>query len=148
MAIAEKYRVDLDHARDVADLAVRLFDELQADHGLGPRHRLLLRVAGLLHEVGGFVSSRAHHKHSYYLISQLGDLRAQPRRDRRSWPTSPATIAAASPSRRTSDYMSLPRETRVVINKLAAMLRVADALARGHATQAPRPPLRARRATS
>ena len=30
------------------------------------------------------------------------------------------------------EYMSLPRETRVTVNKLAALLRVADALARGH----------------
>ena len=29
-------------------------------------------------------------------------------------------------------YMALPRTTRVVINKLAALLRMADALARGH----------------
>ena len=68
-AIAEKYHVDLNHARNVADVAVRLFDVFQADHGLGPRQRLLLRVAALLHEVGGFVSSRAHHKHSEYLIA-------------------------------------------------------------------------------
>ena len=68
-AIAEKYHVDPSHAQSVADLAVRLFDVFQADHGLGPRQRLLLRVAALLHEVGGFVSSRAHHKHSEYLIA-------------------------------------------------------------------------------
>ncbi len=68
-AIAEKYRVDLNHARSVAETAVRLFDFLQADHGLGARYRLLVRVAGLLHEVGQFVSNRAHHKHSEYLIS-------------------------------------------------------------------------------
>ena len=68
-AIAEKYHVDLDHARNVAAVAVRLFDLFQPDHGLGPRQRLLLRVAALLHEVGGFVSSRAHHKHSEYLIA-------------------------------------------------------------------------------
>jgi exopolyphosphatase/guanosine-5'-triphosphate,3'-diphosphate pyrophosphatase len=60
MAIAEKYRVDLDHAQNVADLAVCLFDQLQDVHGLGARHRLLLRVAGLLHEVGSVVSNRAH----------------------------------------------------------------------------------------
>jgi len=30
-----------------------------------------------------------------------------------------------------TDYMSLPRESRVVINKLAAIIRVADALVRG-----------------
>ena len=28
-----------------------------------------LHVAGLLHEIGGFVSNRSHHKHSYYLIA-------------------------------------------------------------------------------
>ena len=36
------------------------------------------------------------------------------------------------------EYMALPRETRVVVNKLAAILRVADALARGHGRQLPR----------
>ena len=34
MTIAEKYHVDLDHARNVAEVAVRLFDLFQADHGL------------------------------------------------------------------------------------------------------------------
>ncbi|MGA2034556.1 MAG: hypothetical protein ABSG68_20100, partial [Thermoguttaceae bacterium] len=62
-AIVQKYRADLRHARIVADLALRLFDELQAEHGLGTRQRLLLQVAGLLHEIGGFVINRSHHKH-------------------------------------------------------------------------------------
>ncbi len=134
-AIAEKYRIDLEHARNVADLAVRLFDQLQADHGLGSRHRLLLRVAGLLHEVGGFVSNRAHHKHSYYLISNaeifgLGPeelvIVAQIARYHRRSP----------PKRSHVEYMALPRETRVVLSKLAALLRMADALIRGHARRA------------
>jgi exopolyphosphatase/guanosine-5'-triphosphate,3'-diphosphate pyrophosphatase len=30
------------------------------------------------------------------------------------------------------EYMTLSREARVLVNKLAALLRVADALARGH----------------
>ena len=66
--LAEKYRVDPQHARDVAGLSIRLFDEFQADHGLGARERLLLHVAAILHEVGGYVAAAAHHKHSYYLI--------------------------------------------------------------------------------
>lgn len=131
MAIAEKYRVDLDHARTVTDLSVRLFDEFQADHGLGVRPRLLLRVAALLHELGCFVSIPAHHKHSYYLISnsevfgldrnEIQIVAHIARYHRRSIPK-PSHLA----------YMSLPRETRVVINKLAAILRVADALSKGH----------------
>jgi exopolyphosphatase/guanosine-5'-triphosphate,3'-diphosphate pyrophosphatase len=130
-AIAQKYHVDLRHAQTVADVALRLFDEILADHGLGQRHRLLLHVAALLHEVGGYVSNRSHHKHSYYLIanSEIFGLNREEtvlaahvaRYHRRSGP---------KPSHQ--EYMSLPRESRVTVSKLAAILRVADALARGH----------------
>ena len=134
MAIAEKYGANPEHAQNVSDLAVALFDQLQADHGLGARHRLLLRVAGLLHEVGSVVSSRAHHKHSYYLIanSEIFGLT-------RDETVMVAHIARyhrrAAPKPSHVEYMALPRKTRVVINKLAALLRMADALARGHLRQ-------------
>jgi exopolyphosphatase / guanosine-5'-triphosphate,3'-diphosphate pyrophosphatase len=134
-SVAEKYHVDLDHANSVADLAVRLFDEFCADHGLAARHRLLLRVAGLLHEIGGFVSSRAHHKHSEYLIAnseifglnrnEIAVVSQIARYHRRSVPRS------SHPN-----YMALTRESRIVVNKLAALLRVADALIRGHRRRA------------
>ena len=130
-AIAQKYHVDLDHAESVAEVAVRLFDVFQADHGLGPRHRLLLRVAALLHEIGGYVSSRSHHKHSEYLIanSEIFGLNRNEiamaaqiaRYHRRSVPKSSHPM-----------YMALTRESRVVVSKLAALVRVADALIRGH----------------
>lgn len=132
---AEKYHVDLGHASNVADLSVKLFDLFQADHGLGSRYRLLLRIAGLLHEVGGFVSSRSHHKHSEYIIanSEIFGLNRNEivlvsqlaRYHRRSVPRS------SHPN-----YMALSRESRVVVNKLAAILRVADALIRGHRRRA------------
>jgi exopolyphosphatase/guanosine-5'-triphosphate,3'-diphosphate pyrophosphatase len=135
VTIAEKYCVDLDHASNVAEVAVRLFDLFQADHGLDKRHRLLLRVAALLHEIGGFVSSRAHHKHSEYLIAnseifglnrnEIAMVSQIARYHRRSVPR-----ASHLP------YMALSRESRVVVNKLAAMLRVADAMIRGHRRRA------------
>jgi exopolyphosphatase/guanosine-5'-triphosphate,3'-diphosphate pyrophosphatase len=133
-SIGEKYRYDERHANHVAWLAVRLFDELSREHRLGSRERLLLETAGLLHEIGLFVSNRAHHKHSYYLIinSEIFGLRREElavvahvaRYHRRSIPKSTHT-----------DYMTLPREKRVLVNKLAAILRVADALDRGHSQQ-------------
>lgn len=129
-ALAAKYRVSMRHARIVSDLAVRLFDDLRSEHGLGPRQRLLLHVAGYLHEVGRFVSSQAHHKHSYYLISnsEIFGLNRQEillvahiaRYHRRS-----------APKASHLEFMSLPRESRVMVSKLAALLRVADAMARG-----------------
>jgi len=132
--IGEKYRYDARHAEHVAAIALRLFDELQAEHGLSRRHRLLLHVATLLHEIGGFVSNRAHHKHSFYLIanSEVFGLRREE-----------LQVAAhvaryhrrATPRPTHVEYLALPREDRIAVNKLAALLRVADALDRGHAQQ-------------
>jgi exopolyphosphatase/guanosine-5'-triphosphate,3'-diphosphate pyrophosphatase len=131
ISVAEKYHTDMDHAKNVAEIAVRLFDQLQADHGLGPRPRLLLRIAGVLHETGAYISDRSHHKHSYYLIinaelfglsrEELITVAHVARYHRRSGPK-PSHI----------EYTALPREQRVLINKLAAILRVADALSQGH----------------
>lgn len=130
-ALAEKYRVSLDHARTVADLADALFDELREEHGLGARARLLLRAGALVHEIGSFVSNRAHHKHSHYLVSnaeifgltrdELAIVALVARYHRRSAP---------KPSH--TEYTSLPRHTRMVVNKLAAVMRVADALDASH----------------
>lgn len=128
-SLAEKYRVDLGHARNVAETAVRLFDELQPDHGLGARHRLLLRVAGLLHEVGSFVSNVAHHKHSYYLIAH-SEIFGLNRDDTEIVAHVARYHRRSSPKPSHLEYIALPRESRMVVNKLAAILRVADALAR------------------
>ena len=131
LAIVQKYRINAEHAEHVAELACRLFDELRTDHGLGSRHRLLLRVAALLHEIGIFVSPQAYHKHSYYLAlnSEIFGLNRDEiavvahiaRYHRRSGPK-PTHL----------EYMSLPREKRVIVNKLAAILRIVDALAGSH----------------
>jgi exopolyphosphatase/guanosine-5'-triphosphate,3'-diphosphate pyrophosphatase len=133
--LAGKYHVDLEHARDVAGLSLRLFDEFLPDHRLGPRERLLLQVAAILHEAGGYVAMPAHHKHSYYLIRYSEVFGLTPREmnlvahiaryHRRSVP---------KPSH--MEYMSLPREQRVVVSKLAAILRAADAVSRGQVRNA------------
>jgi exopolyphosphatase/guanosine-5'-triphosphate,3'-diphosphate pyrophosphatase len=132
--LATKYHCDMKHAQHVATLSLQLFDAFQNEHRLAPRHRLLLHVAGLVHEVGGFINGRAHHKHGYYILanSEIFGLRGGEqeivanvaRYHRRNTPR---------PSH--APYMSLPRERRVVVCKLAALLRIADALERGHNQQ-------------
>jgi len=125
--IAQKYQVDVSHAEQTRSLAVQLFDQLAGEHRLAERHRLLLEVAAILHEIGTFVASRAHHKHSFYLIAnseivgltqdELAVVANVARYHRRSRPK-PSHL----------DYISLPRERRMIVNKLAALLRVAESL--------------------
>jgi exopolyphosphatase/guanosine-5'-triphosphate,3'-diphosphate pyrophosphatase len=136
-SIAEKYRVDVNHAQNVAEAALRLFDELQAEHGLLPRHRLLLRVAALLHEVGSFVSNAAHHKHSYYLIAN-SEIYGLNREDIETVAHVARYHRRSGPKPSHLEYIALPRESRVAVSKLAALLRVADALSRGRGRPLPR----------
>jgi exopolyphosphatase/guanosine-5'-triphosphate,3'-diphosphate pyrophosphatase len=127
LTLAEKYRVNLHHARRVADCALRLYDELKAIHGLKFRSRLLLELAALLHECGTFVSTRAYHKHTYYLVanSEIYGLTTN----------EVAVVAHVARYHRRSapkvshlEYTALPQESRILVNKLAAILRLAKAL--------------------
>jgi len=133
-SIAERYQCDLNHAEQVTNLALRFFDELQAEHALPPRCRLLLRVAALLHDVGTFVNARAHHKHSYYLIAN-SEIFGLQRNDLAVVAQVARYHRRAMPKSTHPEYIALPREQRMVVNKLAAMLRLADALDRGHCRQ-------------
>jgi exopolyphosphatase/guanosine-5'-triphosphate,3'-diphosphate pyrophosphatase len=129
--LGQRYHFDERHARHVTDLSLRLFRELQAEHHLGVYHEMLLRTAGILHDIGAFVSNASHHKHSMYLI-QNSELFGLTRRDT-LFVALIARYHRRSPPRATHiEYMALDRDGRTAVAKLAALLRVADALDRSH----------------
>jgi exopolyphosphatase/guanosine-5'-triphosphate,3'-diphosphate pyrophosphatase len=130
-ALGEKYHYDAAHAKNVAHLAVRLFDELRAEHGLTPRERLLLEVAALLHDIGIYVSLRGHHKHTWYLLS-VSEIFGLSREDMAIVANVGRYHRRATPQKSHLAYMSLDSDTRVVVNKLAALLRVSNALDADH----------------
>src|SRR4029077_17018717 len=107
-------------ARNVAHLAVRLFDDLRAEHGLADRDRLLLQVPSLLHDVGIYINRRAHHKHSYYILS-VSDIFGLSRDDMSVVANVARYHRRALPQKSHPYYIALDRETRVRVNKLAAM---------------------------
>jgi exopolyphosphatase/guanosine-5'-triphosphate,3'-diphosphate pyrophosphatase len=130
-ALGVKYRYDRAHGRHVAMLSVKLFDAFLDEHGLGGRERLLLQVAAMLHDIGAFVSLRAHHKHSLYLLASsqifgLSDVETQ----------MVANIARyhrrGLPQKSHLPYVALDGPDRLIVNKLAAILRVANALDAEH----------------
>jgi len=131
VALGEKYRYDAPHARNVAQLAVRLFDDLKVEHGLNERDRLLLEVAALLHDIGIFVGLRGHHKHGQYIL-QASEIFGLSRDDMAIASNVARYHRRALPQRSHLPYMALDRDTRVTVNKLAAILRVANALDADH----------------
>jgi exopolyphosphatase / guanosine-5'-triphosphate,3'-diphosphate pyrophosphatase len=130
-ALGEKYRFDAPHARKVAEIAVRLFDELRGEHGLSDRHRLLLEVAALLHDIGNYVNIRGHHKHTWYLLSG-SDIFGLSQDDMAVVANVARYHRRAVPSKSHLPYMALDRDARIDVNKLSAILRLANALDADH----------------
>ena len=130
-ALGDKYRYDAAHARNVANLAVRLFDELRAEHGLQARDRLLLEVAALLHDIGIFVALNGHHKHSLYLL-QSSEIFGLSHDDMAVVANVARYHRRSMPEKSHQSFMALDRERRVDVVKLAALLRVANALDADH----------------
>ncbi len=127
--LAARYGVDPVHGRNVEATALALFDELREEHQLGGHERLLLRCAAILHEIGTYVNARAHHKHSMYLV-QNSDLFGLTRHDMQLVAIVSRYHRKAVPSPAHPEFAMLPLADRMTVAKLAALLRVADALAR------------------
>jgi exopolyphosphatase / guanosine-5'-triphosphate,3'-diphosphate pyrophosphatase len=128
---ARRHAWDEAHCRQVTALALSLFDQTADLHGLGPAERELLEAAGLLHDVGYAVAQSSHHKHSLYLIRNA-DLDGWSERERLLMANVARYHRKALPSARHDDYMALADADRVLVRRLAAMLRVADGLDADH----------------
>jgi len=133
-SMGERYRYDAAHARKVADLALLLFAETQPLHQLPPRCRVLLEVAALVHDVGYFISSRSHHKHSYYLVRNT-ELPGVSSLEQQLLATTVRYHRRSLPKTAHLEYTSLAPEDRVLVSKMAALVRLADALDRAHVSK-------------
>jgi exopolyphosphatase/guanosine-5'-triphosphate,3'-diphosphate pyrophosphatase len=128
--LARRCNSDELHTAHVRRLALRLFDETQPLHGLGPVDREMLEFAAMVHDIGQHVSPKGHHRHAAYLVDA-----AHPRGFE---PSEIAFLAALVRHHRKGDpkpseprFAALSDEDRVRLRKLAALLRVADGLDRG-----------------
>lgn len=134
LQIGRKYLFDEQHGTSVSRFAVQLFDETRTLHNLTLEYRLLLEVAALVHDIGGFINMAEHHKHTLYLLSatpviglnkeQMAIVANTARYHRKS-----------QPKPQHDAYRVLPSKDRVVVSKLAALLRIADAMDNEHASK-------------
>jgi exopolyphosphatase / guanosine-5'-triphosphate,3'-diphosphate pyrophosphatase len=133
--LGRKYHFDESHAERVRELSVRLFDEMQTEQRMTDTHRLYLEVSALLHDIGLFVSPSSHHKHSHYLISS-SELFGLRKREMEMIANIARYHRRAMPQRSHAPFVALDRDERMIVSKLAAILRVANALDKDHLQKA------------
>lgn len=131
VALGRRFMFDESHARQVSAHALSLFDQLEELHGCTAEDRKVLLVAALLHDTGTYVSYKKHHKHSMYLIahSELPGLSVRA--------LNLAAVVAryhrrSEPAERHPEFANLPARDQETVLRLAALLRLADALDREH----------------
>jgi predicted phosphodiesterase len=130
--LSDRLSLEKGHVRQVVKLTLLLFDRLYKLHGLGIRERIWLEAASLLHDIGVAQDVERHHKVARDVIIK-------------DWSGSPFTIREKMiigsivryhretlPKSSHKYYHDLDKHDKKVVDKLAALLRLADGLDRSH----------------
>ncbi len=129
--IGKKFNFELNHAINVRNIALSIFNQLTTIHNLSTNCSYILEAAAILHDIGNYISYSKHHKHSYYLIMNS---------DFVGYSIDEVRLIAAiaryhrkgMPKDAHSEFSVLSEQDKDVVKKLAAILRIADALDRTH----------------
>lgn len=130
LRFADAYEEDRSHVEHITDLSLELFDGLQSRHGYDLFERDILEAAGLLHNVGLFVSHAAHHKHSWYIIRNSDRLAGFTDREIELIAQVARYHRRSAPKPTHDTFMALPEADRQRVKLLAGILRIAIALDR------------------
>jgi exopolyphosphatase / guanosine-5'-triphosphate,3'-diphosphate pyrophosphatase len=131
MELAERCNHSAEHSRQIARLAVSLFDQTRGVHALGDREREWLEYAAIMHDLGVHISYEKHHRHSYYLVKN-GDLRGFDPQEIEVMALVTRYHRQATPKKSHEGYADLPGPLRRTVRTLAAILRLAEGLDRSH----------------
>ncbi|AEF82656.1 HD domain-containing protein [Leadbettera azotonutricia] len=132
--LGRKYHNDEAHSRHVAKLCMSLFDALVNEHGMGRRERMMLETAALLHDIGMFIKASGHQLHGQYIVAN-SEIFGLPHEELAIIANVIRYHRGEPPSSTDIDYLALQREERILVLKMASLLKVADALDRGHSQQ-------------
>lgn len=129
--LLRKYHGDENHAECVRKISAIIYDTLKNEIGLDDHAKNLLEVAALLHDIGVFIRYDNHNMHSCYIIKN-SEIFGLSRKDISIVSEIAKYHKGHLMPQDEESFQMLPRSDRMTIMKLTAILRIADALDRGH----------------
>ena len=125
------YSIEESHALQVKKLALQLFDSTIRLHELDLVDREYLEAACLVHDVGYYISSSQHHRHSYYIVRNAEILGFS---DREIEIIANITRyhRKSHPKAKHENFVKLNTDDQIKVKKLASLIRIADGLDRSH----------------
>ena len=128
---AEAHDSEFSHALQVVRNSLQLFDPLGKLHSLGARERILLHASALMHDTGYENAPAEHHKGSREQIL-AAELEGFTHQERLMMACIARYHRGALPKPSHKVYDELDERNQAIVDKLAAILRVADGLDRSH----------------
>ena len=129
--LLRKYHGDEKHAECVKMISLKFYEVLKNELGLNDHARTLLETAAILHDIGVFINYENHNTHGYYIIRN-SEIFGLSKIDRTIISTIAKYHRGKAMPQDEEGFLLLPRQDRMTIIKLTAILRIADALDRGH----------------
>lgn len=129
--MARRYHYDEEHAQFVEKYSMKIFDKTKWYHGLGSRERLYLQVAAITHDVGKYINITSHYNHSYDIIRN-SEFVGLDMHETELIANVVKYHSSVVPNLLDYNYNRLSNKDRMLVSKLTAILRIAEALDKGH----------------
>ncbi len=128
--ISKRYSWNKEHVQFVEKMALKLFDSLRKYHGLGKRERLLLQIACILHDCGQYISMLYPEECSYNIIMSTEIIGLS--HIEREMVANIVKYTTLDVDMDNDMDLHFSSEIFLTITKLTAILKVSNALDRGH----------------
>lgn len=128
--LAERFQSYSAHTEAVLTMSTVIFDAMKKVHGMGKRERLLMQAAAILHDCGRYVSLVNQSECSYQII-MASEIIGMSHLEREIVATTVKHSALPmQPYESVKDKMN--QENYMVVSKLMAILKIANAMDRSH----------------
>lgn len=131
LALGRRCEYDAGHALQTARLARSIFDQTQELHGLDPNGRELLEASSVLHDIGYAIAHAMHNRHGQYLIMN-SELLGFSSREQSILGNVVRYHGGRLPKKSHDEFARLRPVDRKLVQKLTAILTIADALDRSN----------------
>ena len=129
--LGKKFGADGDHCEKVQHLALTIFDQTRKIHQLGERERFYLQVVAILHDIGRYISINQHQVHSYNLIKS-SEIIGFSNRELEIMANVARYHSRDIPHYEHANYAQLSEKDKIVVSKLAGMMKLAESLDISH----------------
>ncbi len=128
--LAERYHSYSKHTEAVLSMGLVIFDAMKKVHGMGKRERLLLQAAAILHDCGRYISLVNQSECSYQIV-MASEIIGMTHLEREIVASIVKHNAMPmQPYKSVNDKMD--QESYMIVSKLTAILKIANAMDRSH----------------